>query len=104
MSQAPFSGYRPWTRPTGMPVMRQVDPQDDTYFEEVDSSYVADAEVVTNRICAIAQLIEAITMTEGAEADVARLRKLAMELLIDPEPEPETPEESPHEIDNGDIE
>lgn len=88
--------------------MKPVDPHDDSYFEDVSESIAMspaiEADIVTNRVVALAQLIEAFCMTEGSEEDVKVLRKLAMDLLVEPAPVVAVPEESPHAIDNSDVE
>jgi len=108
MSQTPFNNYKPWTSPVDMPVMKPVDPQDDSYLEDISESIsispAIEADIVTNRIVALAQLIESFCMIEGSEEDVKVLRKLAMDLLVAPDEPAVTPENSPHAIDNSDIE
>jgi hypothetical protein len=108
MSQTPFNNYQPWTSPVDMPVMKPVDPQDDSYLEDISEgiaiSPAIEADIVTNRIVALAQLIEAFCMTEGSEEDVKVLRRLAMDLLVEPAEPAVSAEESPHVLDNSDIE
>ena len=90
----PFSSYRPWTSPVDMPVQRQ-EPYEDIPYE---------AEIVTNRILAIAQLIEVLNDTKDAQGDVVALRKLVMGLLLEDAVEPAKADSEPVDIDNSDIE
>lgn len=108
MNQTPFNNYKPWGSPVDMPIMKPVDPQDDSYFEDISESIAIspaiEADIVTNRVVAIAQLIEAFCMTEGSEDDVKVLRKLAMDLLVEPSVKSDTEQDNPHDVDNSDIE
>jgi hypothetical protein len=63
-----------------------------------------EAEIVTNRILAIAQLIEVLNDTKDAQCDVVALRKLVMGLLLEDAVEPAKADSEPVDIDNSDIE
>lgn len=98
MSNSPFSSYKPWTSPTDMPVSR---PEYD-YTQTDNLPY--EAEIVTNRVLAIAELISTLNELKDAQEDIKALRKLVMSLLIEETPATETQDSGPISIDNSDIE
>jgi hypothetical protein len=82
-----------------MPVMRQ-EPYE---YAPVDN-LPYEAEIVTNRVLAIAELINTFATLKDAQDDIVALRKLVMSLLIDDPVGTETQDSEPISLDNSDIE